>query len=125
MAPSIAGVAAGPPANRHPCCPTKKEKMTNGEMEEEALRVRNEELERELTKSLERVEKMRKALESTTQRLRAVEEAEERLCFQLGELEAEALDQARAYNAQIRSLMDQLSQAHKLLLAANHTALLL
>ncbi|KAF8379857.1 hypothetical protein HHK36_029306 [Tetracentron sinense] len=51
----------------------------------------------------------------TSQRLRAVEEAEEMLCSQLGELEAEAVDQARAYHAQIKSLMHQLSQAQLLL----------
>ncbi|XP_042491207.1 protein RESPONSE TO LOW SULFUR 3-like [Macadamia integrifolia] len=115
MAPSIAALAA-PPAN-----PSKKGETTVVVAEEE-LREKNEELERELKKSLEREEKMRKELQNTSQRLRVVEEAEERLCFQLGEFEVEALDQARAYHAQIRSLMDQLSQAHKLLQvhACNH-----
>ncbi|XP_043703901.1 protein RESPONSE TO LOW SULFUR 3-like [Telopea speciosissima] len=120
MAPSIATRAA-PPANRNePCsrCPPKKKGETMMGLAEEALRKRNEELERELKMSLEREEKMRKELEKTSQRLRDVEEAEELLCFQVGELEVEALDQARADQAQIRSLMDQLSQAHKLLQAA-------
>ncbi|KAJ4952251.1 hypothetical protein NE237_029083 [Protea cynaroides] len=123
MAPSIAALAA-PPANRQELCsrcpPTKKGE-TKSVVAEEALKERNQQLQRELKKSLEREEKMRKELQSTSQRLRAVEEAEERLCFQLGELEVEALEQARAYHAEIRSLMDQLSKAHKLLQASNHT----
>ncbi|KAF8413436.1 hypothetical protein HHK36_001424 [Tetracentron sinense] len=82
---------------------------------EEALRRRNEELEREVKKSLEREEKTREELQRVSQRLRFIEEAEERLCSQLGELEAEAVHQARAYHAQINSLMDQLSRAQMLL----------
>ncbi|XP_043718132.1 uncharacterized protein LOC122666087 [Telopea speciosissima] len=127
MAPSIAVVVASS-TNHHPyspcpLAPTKKEETRSGagEAEEEALRERNEELERELKKSLEREGEMREELQRTSQRLKAIEEAEERLC----EIEAEALDQARAYHIQNRSLMDQLSQAHKLLQATNHTSLLL
>ncbi|KAK9292845.1 hypothetical protein L1049_020825 [Liquidambar formosana] len=107
MAPTIA-VASGESRNG---------KMKGGlgmELEEE-MRKRNEELERELKKSQEREEKMRLELQRTWERLRVAEEAEERLCSQLGELEAEAVDQARAYHARILSLMDQLSQAQKLL----------
>ncbi|OMO97734.1 hypothetical protein COLO4_14402 [Corchorus olitorius] len=55
---------------------------------------------------------MRKELQKTWERLRVAEEAEERLCTQLGELEAESVNQARAYNARIISLMDQLSKAN-------------
>ncbi|KAL8538289.1 hypothetical protein ACS0TY_000315 [Phlomoides rotata] len=77
---------------------------------EEALRRRNEELERELTKSLEREERMKEELMRTTNRLRVAEEAEERLCCQLGELEAEALDQAREYRARMMELIEQLSR---------------
>ncbi|XP_057976836.1 protein RESPONSE TO LOW SULFUR 3-like [Malania oleifera] len=83
--------------------------------EAEALWRRNEELERELEKSREREERMREELQRTWERLRVAEDGEERLCFQLGELEAEAVDQARDHRARILSLMDQLSQAHKLL----------
>ncbi|KAL2226852.1 protein RESPONSE TO LOW SULFUR 3-like [Sesamum indicum] len=76
---------------------------------EEALRRRNEELERELKKSLEREERMREELMRASQRLRVAEEAEERLCCQLGELEAEALAHARESRARILELMEQLS----------------
>ncbi|KAG9455369.1 hypothetical protein H6P81_008273 [Aristolochia fimbriata] len=78
---------------------------------EEALRRRNDELERELRRSAEREERMREELEKTRERLRVVEDAEERLCYQLGELEAEAVDQAREYHSQIRALMEQLAAA--------------
>lgn len=83
------------------------------------LRKRNEELERELQSSLQREVKAREDLARTKERLRATEEAEERLCSQLGDLEAEALEQASAYRAQIRSLTEQLSHAQRLLQSAN------
>ncbi|KAH7854541.1 hypothetical protein Vadar_015087 [Vaccinium darrowii] len=110
MAPTIA-VAPSPQPKVH-----RQPPHPEGE---EALRKRNEELERELKGSMEREEKMRKELERTWERLRVAEEAEERLCSQLGELEAEAVDQARAYRARILSMMDQLSAAQKLLHAAS------
>ncbi|MBA0763233.1 hypothetical protein Gotri_012720 [Gossypium trilobum] len=50
------------------------------------------------------------------ERLRVAEEAEERLCSQLGDLEAESVNQVRAYNAHILSLMDQLSKGSNLLI---------
>ncbi|KAL5719324.1 hypothetical protein ACHQM5_012119 [Ranunculus cassubicifolius] len=87
--------------------------------EEESLRRKNEELERELKRSREREEKMKAELEKTNQKLRVLEEAEENLCAQLGDLEAEAVDHARLYQAQIRSLMQKLSQSQKLLQSAN------
>ncbi|PHU23351.1 hypothetical protein BC332_08458 [Capsicum chinense] len=80
--------------------------------EAEVLRRRNEELEKELKKSIEREDKMRAELNKTSERLRV---AEERLCSQLGEVEAEAVDQARAYRTRVMHLMDQLSLAQKLL----------
>lgn len=83
--------------------------------EHEKLRRRNAELERELRESREREEAAREELRRTLERLRVVEEAEERLCTQLGELEAEAVLQARAYHARILSLADQLAQAQKFL----------
>ncbi|KAJ4726791.1 putative Response to low sulfur protein [Melia azedarach] len=86
---------------------------------EQDLRKRNEELERELKKSKEREEQTRLELQRTWDRLRLAEEAEERLCSQLGELEAEAVNQARDYHAHIISLMDQLSQAHQFLQKAS------
>ncbi|GKE73395.1 response to low sulfur 3-like protein [Tanacetum coccineum] len=83
--------------------------------QEEVLKRRNEELERELKRSLEREEKMKNELQKTWQRLRVAEDAEERLCSQLGELEAEAVDQARAYRERLVSLMEQLSVAQKVI----------
>ncbi|KAA8533507.1 hypothetical protein F0562_031059 [Nyssa sinensis] len=70
--------------------------------DEKVLRKRNEELERELKKSVEREEKMKQELQRTFERLKVTEEAEERLCFQLGELEAEAVDQARAHMPRLK-----------------------
>ncbi|MCL7047035.1 hypothetical protein MKW94_007040 [Papaver nudicaule] len=90
--------------------------------EDEMLRQRNEELEVELRKSLEREEQMRRELEKSTRKLYVVEEAEERLCSQLGELEAEALDHIRLYQDQIRSLNEQLSQAQSLLKSINSSS---
>ncbi|KAK4351056.1 hypothetical protein RND71_030369 [Anisodus tanguticus] len=89
--------------------------------ESEVLRRRNEELEKELKKSIEREEKMKQELQKTWERLRVAEEAEERLCSQLGEFEAEAVDQARIYLTRIHSLMDQLSLAQKLMQTASIT----
>ncbi|XVE58232.1 hypothetical protein DITRI_Ditri04bG0153500 [Diplodiscus trichospermus] len=85
---------------------------------EEELRKRNRELEKELKESKKREEETRKELHKIRERLRVAEEAEERLCYQLGELEAESVNQARAYNAHIRSLVDQLSKAN--FLVNNH-----
>lgn len=82
------------------------------EEEEIRLRKRNMELESELRKSQEREEEMRKELQRAWERLRIAEEAEERLCSQLGELEAESVHQAREYNARVLSLMDQISRTH-------------
>ncbi|XP_047329585.1 protein RESPONSE TO LOW SULFUR 3-like [Impatiens glandulifera] len=87
---------------------------------EVVLMRRNEELEKELKKSVEREEKMRAELERTSRRLRVAEDAEERLCSQLGELEAEAVDQAREYRTRVLSLMDQLAAAQTLLISSSH-----
>ncbi|KAL8049295.1 hypothetical protein ABFX02_06G012500 [Erythranthe guttata] len=107
MAPSIgiASAAAAAPQQRK-----------GGD--EAALRRRNEELERELKKSLEREERMKEELMRAWERLSVAEEAEEMLCCQLGELEAEAVSQAREYRARIMELMEQLSGAEKLLRSA-------
>ncbi|KAI5657462.1 hypothetical protein M9H77_26255 [Catharanthus roseus] len=91
--------------------------------DDEVLRRRNEELEKELNKSLEREENMKRELDRILARLRVAEDAEERLCSQLGELEAEAVDQARTYRAHIMSLMNQLSAAQKLLQQASSLSL--
>ncbi|KAL8148499.1 protein RESPONSE TO LOW SULFUR 3-like [Apium graveolens] len=83
------------------------------------LKKRNEELERELKKSQEREEMMKQELRATFHRLRVAEEAEEHLCSQLGELEAEAVEQARNYRIRMTALMDQLSLAQNLLQSAS------
>ncbi|XP_057440148.1 protein RESPONSE TO LOW SULFUR 3-like [Lotus japonicus] len=82
---------------------------------ETELQKRNEELEKELRESKAREEQMRLQLQSAWEKLRVAEEAEERLCSQLGDLEAEAVHQARDYHARIVSLMEQLSRAQSLL----------
>ncbi|CAA2968098.1 Hypothetical predicted protein [Olea europaea subsp. europaea] len=87
--------------------------------EYEVLQKRNEELGKELKRSLEREENMKQELQRMSERLRVAEEAEERLCSQLGELEAEAVDQARSYRSRLMSLMEQLSAAQKLLQQAS------
>ncbi|KAL2339517.1 hypothetical protein Fmac_007457 [Flemingia macrophylla] len=96
----------------------KQEKRTAAAAESE-LKKRNEELEKALRESKEREEQMKRQLQSAWERLRVAEEAEERLCSQLGDLEAEAVHQARDYHARIVSLMDQLSRAQTLLLNSN------
>ncbi|CAK8567737.1 unnamed protein product [Lathyrus sativus] len=93
-----------------------KKQMKNVVLESDSeLKKRNQELEKELKESKEREEQMRRQLQSTWERLRVAEEAEERLCSQLGELEAEAVYQARDYHDRIVSLMEQLSRAQNLL----------
>ncbi|XP_039120743.1 protein RESPONSE TO LOW SULFUR 3-like [Dioscorea cayenensis subsp. rotundata] len=77
----------------------------------EDLKRRNQELERELKKGIEREIKMKEELERTKERLRLVEDAEEMLCSQLGELEAEAVMHARQYQLRVAELSDQLARA--------------
>ena len=106
----------------------KKKKTNTRECEttsslELQLKKRNEELEEELSQSKEREEQMKRELQSAWERLRVAEEAEERLCSQLGELEAEAVYQARDYHARIVSLMDQLSRAQSLLLKTSASSI--
>ncbi|KAI4306594.1 hypothetical protein L6164_029855 [Bauhinia variegata] len=83
------------------------------------LKKKNEELEKALSQSKEREEQMKRELQSACERLRVAEEGEERLCSQLGELEAEAVLLARDYHARIVSLMKQLAQAQNLLKASS------
>ncbi|EFH53943.1 hypothetical protein ARALYDRAFT_485313, partial [Arabidopsis lyrata subsp. lyrata] len=71
--------------------------------EVEELRRRNGELEREM-------EDMKKEMVQLWRRAVVAEEAEERLCSQLAELEVESLDQARDYHSRIVFLMDQISR---------------
>ncbi|PIN02778.1 hypothetical protein CDL12_24700 [Handroanthus impetiginosus] len=104
MAPTI----LAPSANR-------RDKALPPPENSELLQKRNEDLEKELKNSLEREERMKKELQITLERLRVAEEGEERLCSQLGELEAEAVGHAREYRAHVMALMEQLSSAKKLL----------
>ncbi|XP_047975556.1 protein RESPONSE TO LOW SULFUR 3-like [Salvia hispanica] len=83
--------------------------------EQETLRKRIEKMEKELKSSLEREEKMGRELQSIRERLRVAEEGEERLCYQLGEAEAEAVENAEEYRAKVEALMKQMSHAQKLL----------
>ncbi|KAL0358814.1 UNVERIFIED_CONTAM: protein RESPONSE TO LOW SULFUR 3 [Sesamum angustifolium] len=97
--------------------------ISAAETETEAvLRRRNEELERELKKSLEREDRMKEELRSVWGRVRVAEEAEERLCWQLGELEAEAVNEAREYRARVMELMEQLSDAHRVIRESSSSA---
>lgn len=109
MAPAM---AVSDPLARRALAQAASSARAGGE-EQEKLRRRNEELERELRESREREEAVREELRRMAERLRVAEEAEERLCTQLGELEAEAVLLARAYLARILSLADQLAQARK------------
>ncbi|KAL7108124.1 hypothetical protein ACP275_06G095700 [Erythranthe tilingii] len=84
---------------------------------------RNEELEKELKNSMEREAGLKQELQRTWERLIVAEEAEELLCSQLGDLEAEAVDHAREYRAQIMILMEQLSVAQKLLGDDHHASI--
>ncbi|PWA59621.1 hypothetical protein CTI12_AA388960 [Artemisia annua] len=85
----------------------------------EELQRRNEELEKELTSSLQREEELKTELQKLWERVRVAEEAEERLCAQLGELEAETVDHAQEYQEHLVSLMEQLTAAHKFIESAS------
>ncbi|KFK25474.1 hypothetical protein AALP_AA8G119300 [Arabis alpina] len=69
----------------------------------EELRRRNIELARE-------VEEMKTEMVQLWRRTVVAEEAEERLCSQVAELEVESLDQAREYQSRMLFLMDQISR---------------
>ncbi|CAJ1974511.1 unnamed protein product [Sphenostylis stenocarpa] len=101
----------------------KQEKKMLSAPAESELKKRNEELEKDLRASREREEQMKRELQSAMERLRVAEEAEERLCSQLGELEAESVYQARDYHAQIVSLMEQLSRTQSLLLKTSASSI--
>ena len=79
------------------------------------LKKRNEELERNLRESLVREKKTKEELYKALERVRVAEDGEEMLCSQLGDLEAESVDQARDFQARMLALMDQLSHAQQLL----------
>ncbi|CAL0305362.1 unnamed protein product [Lupinus luteus] len=79
------------------------------------LKKRNEQLEKELKESKEREEDMKRKLQSACESLRVAEEAEEMLCCQLGDLEAETVEQARDYHGKVVLLTEQLQRAQTLL----------
>ncbi|KNA10591.1 hypothetical protein SOVF_142840 [Spinacia oleracea] len=79
------------------------------------IKKHNEELVRKLRESLVRETKIKEELYRALERAKVAEDGEEMLCSQLGELEAESVDQARDFQARMIALMDQLSQAQKLL----------
>ncbi|XP_074586669.1 protein RESPONSE TO LOW SULFUR 4-like [Curcuma longa] len=86
--------------------------------EEAELRQRNEALERAVMESRHREVELGWELERTRERLRVAEEAEERLCGEIGELEAEAVVQAREYRRRIEALSHRLGSALDLLASA-------
>lgn len=85
--------------------------MAGNVVELQELRARNAELERELREAREGEAAGRRELERARAQLRVVEEAEERLSAELGELEAEASAQARAHQFHICALSDRLAAA--------------
>ena len=94
MAPSVPTGAATP----------SRGKGAAAAEEAELLRRRNAELERE-------VAALRAELGAARRRAETAEEAEERLCVQLGELEAEAVTQAIEYQEHVRALSERLAFA--------------
>ncbi|KAJ1694195.1 hypothetical protein LUZ63_010893 [Rhynchospora breviuscula] len=85
----------------------------------EELKRRNTQLEEQLKDFKEKEKVLRTELERTRMRLHFIEEAEERLCCQMGELEAEAVAQARVYQQHVKELSDQLTAALGLLRSTN------
>ncbi|CAL4917504.1 unnamed protein product [Urochloa decumbens] len=79
--------------------------------EAEEIRRRNADLERAVAEAAAREERLRRELEAALARLAVAEEAEERLCVQLGELEAEAVMQAVEYQERVRTLSERLAFA--------------
>ncbi|AED93346.1 putative protein response to low sulfur [Arabidopsis thaliana] len=77
--------------------------VTVAASEVDELRRKNGEMEKA-------VEEMKKEMLQLWRRTQVAEEAEERLCSQLAELEAESLDQARDYHSRIIFLMNELSR---------------
>ncbi|CAO2044424.1 unnamed protein product [Urochloa humidicola] len=81
--------------------------------EAELLRRRNAELERE-------VAALRAEVAAARRRAETAEEAEERLCVQLGDAEVEAVEIARAYQSRVEELARELAAAR--IAAAAHAA---
>ncbi|XP_040383959.1 uncharacterized protein LOC121055511, partial [Oryza brachyantha] len=85
----------------------------------EAMR-RNAELEKAAAEAAAREERLRRELEAALARLAVAEEAEERLCVQLGELEAEAVAEAVEYQQQVRELSERLALMDAVLRSSGH-----
>nr|ABK22136.1 unknown [Picea sitchensis]ABK24318.1 unknown [Picea sitchensis] len=83
------------------------------------LRLKNKRLLQQLEESRKQEAELRAELEETRIRLHQAREAEERLCTQLGELEAESVEQARAYHQKITSLTQRLKHVEHLLSVSN------
>ena len=96
MAPSVPTGAATP----------SRGKGSAAAEEAELLRRRNAELERE-------VAALRAELGAARRRAETAEEAEERLCVQLGEAEVEAVEIARAYQGRVEELARELAAARR------------
>lgn len=92
------------------------------EQELKSLRKRNKELEKEVKEGRERNDLLQQQLTQAKARLRVAEEAEERLSVEIGELEADALEHARAYESYIEQLLDQLASAQKIMAASKNVA---
>ncbi|KAK8948151.1 hypothetical protein KSP40_PGU022644 [Platanthera guangdongensis] len=116
MAPAI-GISISDHLTGKPGLGFRRTAPDGAAAEAEELKWRNLELERELRERREREEEMVRELERTKGMLKSVEEAEERLCAQLGELEAEAIAQARVYNRRIKALSDRLAEAQRIIAA--------
>ena len=89
------------------------------EEEMRELRLKNRSFLQQLEESRRREADLRAELEETRICFLTVREAEERLCSQLGEFEAESVERAQAYNQEISSLTHRLKHAEQLLSAAN------
>ncbi|XP_051192819.1 protein RESPONSE TO LOW SULFUR 2-like [Lolium perenne] len=74
-----------------------------------AMDGKRSELARAMAEAEAREERLRQQLEAALARVAVAEEAEERLCVQLGELEAEAMEQALEYQQHVRSLSERLA----------------
>ncbi|EMS66078.1 hypothetical protein TRIUR3_26442 [Triticum urartu] len=80
-----------------------------------AMDGKSSELARAVAEAEAREERLRRELEAALARVAVAEEAEERLCVQLGELEAEAMTQAMEYQQHVRALSERLAPMDGLL----------
>ncbi|KQJ97432.1 hypothetical protein BRADI_3g30730v3 [Brachypodium distachyon] len=72
-------------------------------------KMSSDEVARAVAEAEAREERLRRELEAALARVAVAEEAEERLCVQLGELEAEAMAQAVEYQQHVRELSERLA----------------